>query len=78
MSTGSRPAALVTESTSCGATTSGRAVSVCGAMKLTTYPSTPQARIGPEFARLYPVEPAGVAATSPSQRTWPTSLPPSR
>ena len=35
-----------------GATTSGRAVRVCGAMKLTTYPSTPQARIGPWLARL--------------------------
>ena len=45
-------------------------------MKLTTKPFTPHARIGPLLARLYPVDPAGVAATSPSQRTLPTSSSP--
>ncbi len=58
---------------SLGATTSARAVRECGAMNDTTKPSTPQAITGPPLARLYPVEPAGVAMARPSHRTRPTS-----
>ena len=51
-STASVSDSFVTVSGSAGATTSARAVSVCGAMNETTNPSTPQASTGPPFARL--------------------------
>jgi hypothetical protein len=44
-------------------------------MNDTPKPSTPHAMTGPPLARLYPVEPAGVQTTIPSQRTEPTSSP---
>ena len=51
-STSSERERLVTSSVSPGATTSARAVSVCGAMNETTKPSTPHASTGPPLARL--------------------------
>ena len=51
-STGSSRERLWIASRSPGATTSGRAVSECGAMNETTNPSTPHAMTGPPLARL--------------------------
>ena len=59
-----------------GPSTSERAASECGATNVTQKPSRPQFITGPPADRLYAVEPAGVATTTPSQPTSPraTSL----
>ena len=49
-------------------TTTGRLVSVCGQIGVTTKARTSGVTIGPPAARVYAVEPVGVATMSPSAR----------
>ena len=58
--------------------TIGRLVSVCGAIGVSTIASTFGCTIGPPAARLYAVDPVGVAMISPSARTRVTRPSPTR
>ena len=49
-------------------TTTGRLVSVCGQIGVTTNARTSGVTIGPPAASVYAVDPVGVATMSPSAR----------
>ncbi len=49
--------------------TTGRFVSVCGAIGVSSIASTAGCTIGPPAARLYAVDPVGLAMIKPSART---------